>query len=195
MAMTIDDRIPLTRDPVFQLPLRLCLKSSGSPPALLDGAWWPRTGDLLRELPLLTEVLDPLWGHITRAAVNPMHWPAIPRKVPVYGHVVKISRLVAARDVHEVVLLSEYAGRWVLLVIPPETDVATAQRLMSAAVGPDRCATATAFDEAEHTRAEAISGGMRCLTRLVEGDGEAEDRASTRSAMVPPTRRCAMGKK
>jgi hypothetical protein len=172
MMTTTIDRVPLTRDPVFQLPLRLCLRTPDSPPAPVDGAWWPRTSDLLRELPLLTEVLDPLWGRITRAAVNPLHWPVIPRKVPVSGHVLKIGRLLADRDVHKVLLLSEYAGRWALVVIPPETDTAAAQRLMSAAVDPERCATATGFDEAEQARCATISEGMRGETRLAEGDGD-----------------------
>lgn len=194
MTLTID-RIPLTRDPVFQLPLRLCLKTPDSPPALLDGAWWPRTRDLLRELPLLTEVLDPLWGRVTRVAVNPLHWPVIPRKVPVNGHVVRIGRFLAARDVHKVSLLSEYAGRWALLVVPPETDPAAAQRLMDAAVDPERCASATAFDEAEHTRADSISEGMRGEMRLAEDAGEGEGGASTGSAVIPPTRGRAVGER
>jgi hypothetical protein len=40
-------------------------------PALLDGAWWPRSRDLHAELPALAAVLDPLWGRITRITVNP----------------------------------------------------------------------------------------------------------------------------
>lgn len=30
--------------------------------------------------------VDPLWGRITRIAVNPKYWPVIPRQVPVDGH-------------------------------------------------------------------------------------------------------------
>ncbi|MFZ3558462.1 DUF5994 family protein [Streptomyces sp. BH055] len=37
---------------------------------LLDGAWWPRSRDLADQLPGLVGVLDPLWGRITRVAVN-----------------------------------------------------------------------------------------------------------------------------
>ncbi|MFF9806570.1 DUF5994 family protein [Streptomyces coeruleorubidus] len=41
---------------------RLSLAATGSAPALLDGAWWPRSRDLAAELPLLTAVLDPGGG-------------------------------------------------------------------------------------------------------------------------------------
>ncbi|MEU2585786.1 DUF5994 family protein [Streptomyces avermitilis] len=62
--------------------LRLSLAPVGPAPALLDGAWWPRSRDLDAELPALTAVLDPLWGRITRVTVNPTYWPAFPHKVP-----------------------------------------------------------------------------------------------------------------
>ncbi|WP_037804474.1 DUF5994 family protein, partial [Streptomyces resistomycificus] len=50
-----DDRLSSTS-------LRLSLAPVGPAPALLDGAWWPRSRDLRAELPSLTAVLDPLWG-------------------------------------------------------------------------------------------------------------------------------------
>ncbi|MFJ4521835.1 DUF5994 family protein [Streptomyces sp. NPDC088810] len=34
-------------------------------------------------------MLDPLWGRITRIAVNPKYWPVIPHHIPVDSHVVK----------------------------------------------------------------------------------------------------------
>ncbi|MGY5107086.1 DUF5994 family protein, partial [Streptomyces sp. 900105245] len=57
---------------------------------LLDGAWWPRSRDLAAELPALADVLDPLWGRITRVAVNPMLWPVVPSKVNVHDRVMKV---------------------------------------------------------------------------------------------------------
>ncbi|MEV5899203.1 DUF5994 family protein, partial [Streptomyces sp. NPDC052127] len=80
--------------------LRLSLAPTGSAPALLDGAWWPRSRDLAAELPSLTDVLDPLWGRITRVTVNPTHWPVVPRKVPVGGHVVKVGWFLSEQDPH-----------------------------------------------------------------------------------------------
>ncbi|HSX96150.1 MAG TPA: DUF5994 family protein, partial [Streptomyces sp.] len=82
---------------------RLALRTDGANGAsrgLLDGAWWPRSRDLLVELPALTHVLDPLWARITRIAVNPTHWPVVPRRVPVDGHVVKVGWFTADIDPH-----------------------------------------------------------------------------------------------
>ncbi|MEU4872074.1 DUF5994 family protein [Streptomyces sp. NPDC021608] len=128
--MTVTCRQPA---PVAAPPARLALKTDGPSRGLLDGAWWPRSRDLLRELPALTDALDPVWGRITRIAVNPEHWPVIPRKVPVNGHVVKVGWFTSEIDPHKLLLLSYGSGRWDLLVIPPETGARSAARLLAAA--------------------------------------------------------------
>ncbi len=94
--------------------------------------------DLTAELPALTAVLDPLWGRVTHVTVNPTFFSGIPRKVPVQGHVVKVGWFKAEQDPHKLLLLSYTAGRWDLLVIPPETDAVTAARLMTTASDPGR---------------------------------------------------------
>ncbi|GAA3800738.1 DUF5994 family protein [Streptomyces coacervatus] len=140
-------------EPVAAPAARLALKTDGSSRGLLDGAWWPRSRDLLSELPALTDVLDPLWGRITRIAVNPKYWPVIPRKVPVNGHIVKVGWFTPEIDPHKL-LLSYGTGRWDLLIIPPETGAESAARLMAAASdydGPPLTASALiAADEARH---------------------------------------------
>ncbi|MBC9728541.1 hypothetical protein H8R17_28195 [Streptomyces sp. TRM68367] len=111
----------------------------------LDGAWWPRSRDLTHELAALADVLDPLWGRITRIAVNSRYWPIIPRKISVNGHVVKVGWFTSEQDPHKILLLSYTAGRWDLLVIPPETSAPSAAWLMAAAsasTGPRLTATA-----------------------------------------------------
>ncbi|WP_371671458.1 DUF5994 family protein [Streptomyces sp. NBC_00289] len=134
-----EDRISPSSPP----PLRLQLAPPGTSPALIDGAWWPRSRDLTAELPALTAVLDPLWGRITRVTVNPTFWPVIPRNIPVQGHVVKVGWFKAEQDPNKLLLLSYTAGRWDLLVIPPETDAVTAARLMTTATDPTRQLTAS----------------------------------------------------
>lgn len=121
---------------------RLSLTPAGSVPGLLDGAWWPRSRDLSRELPALTDALDGLWGRITRVTVNPTHWPVVPRKVPVTGRTLHVGWFRDEQDPHKVILLSYTVGRWDLLVIPPETDAASAARLMAAAATPGSLCTA-----------------------------------------------------
>ncbi|WP_405518133.1 DUF5994 family protein [Streptomyces canus] len=141
-------------EPVAAPAARLALKTDGASRGLLDGAWWPRSRDLLSELPLLTDVLDPLWGRITRIAVNPKYWPVIPRKVLVNGHVVKVGWFTPEIDPHKLLLLSYGTGRWDLLIIPPETGAESAARLMAAASDPDgpplTASALIAADEARH---------------------------------------------
>ncbi|MCX5262551.1 DUF5994 family protein [Streptomyces sp. NBC_00199] len=121
---------------------RLSLTPPGSAPGLLDGAWWPRSRDLLREIPTLTDALDACWGRITYVTVNPTHWPVIPRKVPVTGHTVHVGWFAAEQDPNKVILLSYTVGRLDLLVIPPEADPAAVARLMTAATSPGGIRTA-----------------------------------------------------
>lgn len=169
-------------------PLRLCLKSAGDPPGLLDGAWWPYSRDLAQELPALTDVLDPLWGRIMRIAVNPLHWPPLPRKVPVTGHVVKVGWFAAGLDPHKLLLLSRHVGRWDLLVIPPQTDPATAHRLMSAAIDPHMSATASALMDAEEDHHGMTSKPTRSDRLLREGAWEEEGGACLHSPETPSHR-------
>jgi hypothetical protein len=154
MSVTAD-RTLMIHDP-FSAPLvRLALKPEGASAGLLDGAWWPHSRNLLRELPALTDVLDPLWGRITRIAVNPTHWPVIPRKVPVNGHVVKTGRFKAKRHQHHLQLRSYRIGCWDLLVIPPQTTATAAARLMAAATDTALHLTASALiaaDDATHEK-------------------------------------------
>lgn len=170
-------------EPVATPAARLALKTDGTSRGLLDGAWWPRSRDLLSELPALTDVLDPLWGRITRIAVNPEHWPVIPRKVPVDGHIVKIGWFTPEIDPHKLLLLSYGTGRWDLLVIPPETGAESAARLMAAASdydGPPLTASALmAADEARH--------GVSATDESLDPDEawEYEGGASAVAAAVP----------
>ncbi|MEF3118174.1 DUF5994 family protein [Streptomyces chrestomyceticus] len=131
-----------------QRTARLSLTSadqwSGGP---LDGAWWPFSRDLGRELPALTAALDPLWGRITRITVNPSHWPVIPRKVPVDGHVVGVGVFAAEQDPHELFLASYTVGRWNLLIVPPENIPDRAAQLMRAAADPHNTRTASGLLE------------------------------------------------
>ena len=103
----------------------------------------------MRELPALTDLLAPLWGRITRVTLNPTHWPVVPRKVPVNGHVVTVGWYLDEQDPHELLLLSYRVGRWDLLVVPPETEADSAARLMAAACAPGTARTGSELMAAE----------------------------------------------
>ncbi|WP_282797942.1 DUF5994 family protein [Streptomyces sp. CC224B] len=155
-------------------PLRLSLKPPGPRSGLLDGAWWPRTRDLARELPALTDLLDHRWGRITRVTVNPTHWPDVPRKAPVNGHVVKVGWYLAEQDPHQLLLLSYRVGRWDLLVVPPETGPESAAWLMAAACDPRTARTGSALMADELDRHPAAPAAAVPASRAPAEEWEAE---------------------
>ncbi|MGW0821773.1 DUF5994 family protein [Streptomyces sp. NPDC002845] len=182
MSATLHPSLP-HHESVAAPAARLTLKTDGTSRGLLDGAWWPRSRDLLSELPALTDVLEPLWGRIARIAVNPKYWPVIPRKVPVDGHIVKVGWFTPEIDPHKLLLLSYGTGRWDLLIVPPETGAEAAARLMAAASdydGPPLPASALiAADEARH--------GVSATDEPLDSDEawEYEGGASAVSVAVP----------
>jgi len=172
--------------------LRMSLAPSGSAPALLDGAWWPRSRDLRAELPSLTAVLDPMWGRITRVTVNPTHWPTIPHKVPVNGHVVKVGWFLGEQDPHQLLLLSYGVGRWDLLVIPPQTSPASAAWLMAAASDPQRTSSASRLME-EAARLRTTATADRAVEEVWDSEGGHGARRPTSRPHVPAVTAPALG--
>ena len=154
---------------------RLSLTPAGSGPGLLDGAWWPRSRDLSRELPALTDALDARWGRITHVTVNPTHWPVIPHKVPVTGHTVRVGWFAAEQDQNKLMLFSYSVGRWDLLVIPPETGAAAAARLMAAAAVPGDLLTASALMAGEDAPRDAWETLSREEEWETDGGGAAHE--------------------
>ncbi|MEV1067376.1 DUF5994 family protein [Streptomyces sp. NPDC050263] len=168
LSPTFEDRLSSSSD--TSSSLRLSLAPVGATPALLDGAWWPRSRDLGAELPTLTAALEPLWGRITRVTVNPTHWPVVPRKVPVAGHVVKVGWFLHEQDPHELLLLSYHMGRWNLLVVPPRTDPVAAAWLMAAASDPLGTSTASRLME-QAARRRTVTETDRAVEAVWDSEG------------------------
>ncbi|MER6459849.1 DUF5994 family protein [Streptomyces sp. NPDC001228] len=127
--MTTALQSPLHSAPV----LRLRLAPRSELPRAIDGAWWPRSRDLLAELPQLLAGLPREWGHITSVTVNGAVWSAAPGRILVSNQVVRLHRALAANAPHTVVLLAPGRGRWDLVVVPPDTTEDAAEPLMAAA--------------------------------------------------------------
>ncbi|MFD5563709.1 DUF5994 family protein [Kitasatospora griseola] len=117
--MTATSDPTAAQPPEPEPPVRISLTPEGATRGRLDGAWWPRSHDLPRELPPLAAALDPTWGKITRVTVNPTHWPVIPRRVPVEGHVIHVGWFEQEQGADEVMVCSFIPLRLELLVIPP----------------------------------------------------------------------------
>ncbi|MEU3655689.1 DUF5994 family protein [Streptomyces sp. NPDC032161] len=139
MTTTLDRTA--SRAPSPGLPARLSLTPKTTLAGRLEGAWWPRSRDLAAELPPLADALEGRWGRVTRVLVNPDHWPIVPHKVAVTAHVLHVGWFTE-QDPDKIILLSYTTGRCDLLVIPPETEPASAARLMTAAALPGSILTA-----------------------------------------------------
>ncbi|MFC8277884.1 DUF5994 family protein [Streptomyces sp. NPDC057271] len=150
------------------LPARLSLTPKTTLAGPLDGAWWPRSRDLAAELPALVDALEGRWGRITRVLVNPGRWPVVPHKVAVTGHVLHAGWFTE-QDPDKIILLSYTTGRCDLLVIPPETDPASAARLMTAAALPGSVLAAGAL-----MSGEAATGRRMREARSSESAWESE---------------------
>jgi hypothetical protein len=181
---------PRTEPSALRIALRPAARDNGIRVGALDGAWWPHSDDLLRELPSLIPTLDREWGRITRVNVNPAHWQSLPREVPVQGHVVKVGWFTTEQDPHKLLLLSYRTGRWDLLVIPPRTAQAAAARLMAAAADPVGAPTASALIAAERGRvevAEAVeAAGVGPRDSGAEAAWESEGGAALSAPLVMP---------
>ncbi|GLW74630.1 hypothetical protein Kpho02_69280 [Kitasatospora phosalacinea] len=160
---------------------RLSLAPGGVRPGRLDGAWWPRSRDLLLELPSLAAELDARWGRVTRITVNPAQWPVVPRRVPVTGHTVHVGWYTTEQDEHMIMVCSYAPRRLDLLVVPPGTDSADAARLMAEAADPANTRTASELLAAGGggARPEPGSGFLPSSVAPPRGTGAADRRADT----------------
>jgi Family of unknown function (DUF5994) len=111
---------------------RLRLAPRGAVSLRVDGAWWPRSRDLLTELPPLIGALPREWGKIVGVTVNAQRWADSPGRILVGHHVVRLRRESVWRRRYTVSLLAPHHGRRDLLVVPPELAAADAEYLMAA---------------------------------------------------------------
>ncbi|MFE2995253.1 DUF5994 family protein [Nocardia sp. NPDC059246] len=125
-------------------------------PGAVDGAWWPRTTDLVAELSDLEALLGRRAGGVDRIMYNIDAWEPAPSCTVIGGRSVRLDgyRHLPA---HTVCVLGLDRTRLVLLVIPADTEAATAQALLSAASRPGNELTAAELMAADtrHTRDHA----------------------------------------
>ncbi len=122
----------LRRPPPAPPLLRLYLAPESTVPRRIDGAWWPRTFDLLAELPSLLSGLPRAWGQIVSVLVNGTGWAGAPGRMLVCNQVVRLRRTATARTPSTIVLMAPAHGRRDLLVVPPEATEQAAESVMSA---------------------------------------------------------------
>ncbi|RDI66916.1 DUF5994 family protein [Nocardia pseudobrasiliensis] len=78
------NRVPPHRTP------RLRLKPKTESHGYLDGAWWPRTGKLIAELPDLLAALTVRVGTAQRVVYDSASWSRVPRQLTIGDHAVRL---------------------------------------------------------------------------------------------------------
>jgi hypothetical protein len=119
--------------------------------------------------------------------VNPTHWPVVPRKVHVPGHVVNVGWFLAEQDPHELLLLSYRTGRWNLLVVPPGTDPVSAAWLMAAASDPLGASTASRLTR-QAARLRTAAEADRSSEAVWDSEGGHDRAAAPAATPRPPGR-------
>lgn len=137
--------------------LRLSLAPFPPGSGMLDGAWWPRTREIDREVAELVDQFPPSAGRISRVLFSRPDWSTRPRQVRATRGLVKTGSF-PGDDTH-VVVLNLYAGtQLTVLVVPPATRDPDARSLMAAAVAQGNRRTATELLGAVARRGPEESG-------------------------------------
>jgi hypothetical protein len=113
------------RSSVPPSPLRLELKPPVPAVGWVDGVWWPRSTDLIDELPALLTAVAARIGTVVLVGYHLNAWKAAP------AHMKSGARSVAlqgftSEDPHSVVVVGTGGLRLTLTVIPPQTTNAAA---------------------------------------------------------------------
>jgi hypothetical protein len=123
-----------------RVPLRISLRES-PPPGEVVGAWWPQSRDLQVEAADLIDHLPASVGYVNRLLFSRPDWDDCvergrgTRRVHAARGPVKVGSF-PGDDTGEMVLALASGKRVRLLVVPPATDVAEADRLMGGAATP-----------------------------------------------------------
>jgi hypothetical protein len=113
----------------------LRLETTHSRQTLLDGAWWPRTRDVEREIPPLVTVLTAYLGPVTRVGLDTSAWNGIPPRLVIEGRVVHLDSFAIGDDT--VLITRGDNDHFALMVVPPDTAPEAARAAMARAVDAD----------------------------------------------------------
>jgi Family of unknown function (DUF5994) len=154
----------------------------------VDGAWWPRSDDLMTELPDLIAVLSARQGDISRVMYNPCEWTTTPAELVSGERAVQLDRS-CGQPPNTVEVLDTKGNKVALLVVPAHIDPDHAHAIVMAAAAPGNVSTVDALlmisvkDRESRTKRDAARerwdsrGGAKRLKR--------QDRPSTLRQLLP----------
>ncbi|WP_285555930.1 DUF5994 family protein [Actinoplanes regularis] len=125
---TADTRMTIVSATPSSVP-RLRLEPTGSRRTLLDGAWWPRSTDLVVELPGLILAIDKIRGPVTRLVLAASGWDSHPRRLSVHGRELRLGYF-ASQPLSLLTAICARNERVDLLVVAPGTTSGTADAAM-----------------------------------------------------------------
>jgi hypothetical protein len=111
------------------------MRASAGDHEILDGGWWPRSRDLLAELPGLINALTPRYGRVRKIMLNDAVWHNRFRRLAVGADVVRIGWFTTLES-SLMIIFTDRGERLDLLVVPPATPDAVAQHAMAVAASP-----------------------------------------------------------
>ncbi|MHC6627157.1 DUF5994 family protein [Streptomyces globosus] len=135
----------------------LRLETTGSRQSLLDGAWWPRSRDVERELPPLITALTEYLGPLTRIGLDASAWNGIPTRLVVDDRVVHLDSFPVGDDT--VLITRGDNDHFSLMVVPPAADPEAARTAMARAVRADNASQAADILLAELPHPAGPQGG------------------------------------
>jgi hypothetical protein len=109
-------------------PTTSTLRNSG----YVDGAWWPRSRDLTAESPALFAALAARLGGVERMAYHLGEWQQADRRLEVGAMRVRLGGF-NHQSANTVDIVGSAGQRITLLVVPPETSSANAEKIALAA--------------------------------------------------------------
>ncbi|MFC3964462.1 DUF5994 family protein [Nocardia jiangsuensis] len=139
-------------------------------PGLVDGAWWPRTLDLVAELRALAPCLVERLGAVERVTYDLAAWQPAPKRMLLDGRSVRLDGYGYGPARGTLGVLGVDRRRVLLLVIPVDAAPAIAGSLLSTAGAPP----GREYTGAELTAA-GLAGGLareQAATATARWDGE-----------------------
>jgi uncharacterized protein DUF5994 len=114
---------------------RLVLVPTRADQAVLDGGWWPRSGDPVAELPGLVVALAARFGPIRQLMLAGTAWDSRFRRLAVDGGVVRMAWFASMDPA--LLIATTYRGQQIdLLVVPSDTTASAAEEAMAKAANP-----------------------------------------------------------
>lgn len=114
--------------------VRLRLGTTGHRSAHLDGAWWPRSTDVMTELPALVRALAGIRGEISHVLLNSSEWDMPHPQRTAAGRGAARLGWYTSQPAGLITVISDFGrDRFDLLVVPPDASRESAESASAAA--------------------------------------------------------------